>query len=123
MKFKETIYINNPGQPFGEHTTIIALNHWQVVNAPRPIPGMVTWQGDFRHGIFYAAGPIEQFGQSWNELDAWPVEAITNLQIVEKVKAMCEERDTTLAEVLDSFDGDWYRLAAACEFPWKQVGI
>ena len=27
-----------------------------VVNAPRPIPGEVTWEGPFITGLFYAAG-------------------------------------------------------------------
>ncbi len=28
---------------------------WLIYNAPRPIPGHILWQGDFRHGVFYAA--------------------------------------------------------------------
>lgn len=28
---------------------------WTVYNAPRPIMGHELWQGEFRHGIFYAA--------------------------------------------------------------------
>ena len=28
---------------------------WEIYNAPRPLYGHVTWQGNFRHGIFYAA--------------------------------------------------------------------
>lgn len=30
-------------------------NGWLVFNAPRPIYGTWLWEGDFRHGIFYAA--------------------------------------------------------------------
>lgn len=28
---------------------------WTIFNAPRPLNGHITWQDDFRHGIFYAA--------------------------------------------------------------------
>lgn len=27
---------------------------WRMFNAARPIPGTVTWTGDFFHGVFYA---------------------------------------------------------------------
>lgn len=113
----ETIHVNRPN-PFGEHTATIQLNRWAVVNAPRPIPGAITWQGEFRHGIFYAAGNRADFGERWNDLDAWPVEAITNLDVTERIAAMARERGTTLAEVLDDFDGDMSELAKACNLPW-----
>jgi hypothetical protein len=52
---------------------------WAIWNAPRPIYGDLTWQGDFRHGIFYAA--IDPAGEraAWqsqenHQLDAWVVE-------------------------------------------------
>ena len=28
---------------------------WTIYNAPRPLYGHKRWQGDFRHGIFFAA--------------------------------------------------------------------
>src|ERR1019366_515437 len=27
---------------------------WLIVNAPRPLNGEITWDGEFRHGTFYA---------------------------------------------------------------------
>ena len=44
-------------------------NGWTVYNAPRPIMGHKTWQGDFRHGVFYAAvapegDPVDEFGDT-----------------------------------------------------------
>ena len=33
----------------------IAPAGWHVFNAPRPIYGHLYWDGDFRHGKFYAA--------------------------------------------------------------------
>jgi hypothetical protein len=29
--------------------------HWEVYNAPRPLYGALTWDGEFRHGAFYGA--------------------------------------------------------------------
>lgn len=29
--------------------------HWHIYNAPRPLYGHLTWQGEFVSGIFYAA--------------------------------------------------------------------
>ena len=78
----QTVYLNAATNPFGEHAVTIALNRWAVYNAPRPIPGEIAFQSDFAHGIFFAAGPAERYAQAWADLDAWPVELITNLQIV-----------------------------------------
>ncbi len=66
----QIVYLNTATNPFGEHTRAILLNHWDVYNAPRPIPGEITFQGEFRHGIFYAAGPPGKYAQDWVDLDA-----------------------------------------------------
>jgi hypothetical protein len=113
------VYLNTATTPFGEHTTAIALNRWAVYNAPRPIPGEITFQGAFRHGIFYAAGPLDRYAQDWADLDAWPVQRISNLQIVDHLAAMARERNTTLAEVLE--DTDLPELARQCGFPWYEA--
>lgn len=35
---------------------------WPIHNAPRPLYGQKTWQGDFVHGIFYAAiDPADEY--------------------------------------------------------------
>ena len=51
---------------------------WVIVNAPRPLAGPQTWTGQFRHGVFYAAGPTEgadgeRLAKLWKSDDAWPV--------------------------------------------------
>ena len=117
------IYLNNPPNPFGEHTTAIALNRWSVVVAPRPLPGAVTWTGTghFKHGDYYAAGPRETFGESWDNLDAWPVQAITNLEIVELITKRAKERG--FKGIIDCLEANGYpsiaALARACNLPWK----
>src|SRR5689334_1874884 len=76
-----------------------------IVNAPRPLTGLVTWTGQFRHGVFYAAAPrvpggpdpFERFG--WRRDDAWSVEFIDNAEIERRVMAKVAEYDTTLEEV------------------------
>jgi hypothetical protein len=114
-----TIYLNTATNPFGDHATAILLNRWAVFNAPRPIPGEITFQGEFRHGIFYAAGPLEQYAQVWTDLDAWPVELISNIQIVDRLSTMAADRHTTLAEILEYTDLP--NLARQCGFPWYDV--
>jgi hypothetical protein len=42
---------------------------WTVYNAPRPLLGHDHWQGDFRHGVFFAAvapegDPADEFGDA-----------------------------------------------------------
>lgn len=43
-----------------------APDGWEVYNAPRPLFGTKTWQGDFICGIFYAAvDPADEYADSW----------------------------------------------------------
>lgn len=57
-----------------------------LFNAPRPLYG-TTWQGDFEHGIFYAAvDPVgDPYAANWIkrnvELDGWLLEYITEADI------------------------------------------
>lgn len=51
---------------------------WIICNAPRPLTGDETWEGEFQHGIFYAAlNPHDFFFKislARNQtLDAWMV--------------------------------------------------
>lgn len=53
-----------------------------IFNAPRPLWGQITWQGEFGHGIFYAAlDPDDKYtGQGINEndsLDGWLCQWVT----------------------------------------------
>lgn len=67
---------------------------WTVYNAPRPLLGMETWNGDFRHGVFFAAvapegDPADEFGDAPTmhernqSLDGWPCVIVTREQIRE----------------------------------------
>ena len=59
----KTIFFNTK-EGFG--TDFAIKEGWVVVNAPRPIPGTITWHGKFRHGVFFAAGSREEFGKMWD---------------------------------------------------------
>ena len=42
---------------------------WMIYNAPRPLYGHKRWQGDFRHGVFFAAvapegDPADEFNDA-----------------------------------------------------------
>lgn len=42
---------------------------WTIYNAPRPLYGHKRWQGDFRHGVFFAAvapegNPADEFNDA-----------------------------------------------------------
>jgi hypothetical protein len=65
---------------------------WVIGNAPRPIQGKVTWQGPFRHGVFYAAAPEVPAGTfGWKADDAWLVTFISNEEIGQRVAAKLAE--------------------------------
>lgn len=114
----------NAERPFGEHTEVVrakvAAGEWEVVNAPRPIPGELTWLGDCRHGTFYAAGDPARFENAlmgWSALDAWYVQEIDNDEIRRRLEALAAERRIPLQKILDVTPiGD---LAAEYGYPWR----
>jgi len=95
MENKENIIYFNAKEGFGIDHNLIQ-DGWEVMNAPRPIPGQIVWQGTFRHGIFYAAGSKEEFGRLWHYLDAYPCKLISNEEIIERAKAFCLHHKKTL---------------------------
>jgi hypothetical protein len=93
---------------------------FMVANAPRPIAGELTWTGDFRHGIFYAAHPADRDGilDSWGADDAWPVEFIDNAEIMRRVLAKLAEHgyasvEAAAAEAIEVGD-----VVAMMQLPW-----
>lgn len=95
MQQETKIIYFNTKEGFGIDLKSI-LPGWEVVNAPRPIPGTIVWQGKFRHGIYYAAGTREEFGRLWHYLDAYPCRLISNEEITEKAKLFCQKYKKTL---------------------------
>jgi hypothetical protein len=61
---------------------------WVIFNAPRPLIGTKTWEGDFNHGRFYAAiNPKDEFADQNivenNKLDGWVLEYFLEDQAIE----------------------------------------
>jgi hypothetical protein len=55
------------------------MPEWVIANAPRPLHGRVIWEGSFRAGIFYAAGPdTADLRELWRRDGARIVLVITN---------------------------------------------
>ena len=66
--------------------------NWTIWNAPRPLYGDTAWEGDFVHGIFYAAiDPDSPFSESNIKdnisLDAWQLDFVTEEYAIEEVTA------------------------------------
>ena len=64
---------------------------WEIHNAPRPLAGQTFWQGDFIHGVFYAAfAPDDQFAEMFTKtngsLDAYRLTYYTEAQAREELK-------------------------------------
>lgn len=57
-----------------------------IVNAPRPLPGRITWEGEFLYGVHYATGHPDIYGSEWEELKAWRLVILSDAEIVERVK-------------------------------------
>lgn len=91
---------------------------WVIVNAPRPLYGKITWQGPFRHGIFYAASPDTPDARAcWAADDAWPVTFTTNDKLQAQLQVKLDEYGTTLEEVGMS----WAEFAASYNLPWHEA--
>ena len=81
---------------------------WTVYNAPRPLLGHELWQGEFRHGIFYAAvapDDLDEFGDAPTfhkrnqENDGHTCEIISKEAVMVYGAKMAEKYNLTLAEV------------------------
>lgn len=104
---------------------------WLIANAPRPLNGERTWQGQFRHSVLYAAIPADPGSdewdrkrhaailRSWEAYDGWRVEFIDNAEIERRVLAKfaeygygsAAEAGVTIAE-----------QAACMSLPWHEEG-
>jgi hypothetical protein len=118
------VLMNSEGEPFPEQPEILSRSRasgWQIVVAPRPIPGTVTWRGRWTHGDHYAAGPGESFAETWGGLDAWPVEFLTNDIIRDMLAAEAEELHLTLQELVDDAGGRIEDAASERGLPWATV--
>lgn len=118
------ILMNSEDEPFPEQPEILSrarTSGGQIVVAPRPIPGTVTWRGRWTHGDHYAAGSAEEFAETWRGLDAWPVEFLTNDHIRDMLAAEAEELHRSLQELVDDAGGRIEDAARERGLPWAMV--
>jgi hypothetical protein len=114
------ILVNEADHPFGDRAAEIEARGWRVVNAPRPLPGNLQWQGDFRAGIFYAAGDVDECGAEWEALDAALIDLVTDEQIETMLRANLAEADLdmTFEEAVQMY-GTLVDLAAMYNLPYR----
>lgn len=93
---------------------------WLVYNAPRPLVGHVTWQGEFRNGIFYAAVDPTRWGADVYD-DANRADDAREVDVVDRDGAVA----MIAAEVKrggygpDDLDGlSMWELAESWAVPW-----
>jgi len=105
----------------GDIDGMIESEDFTVVNAPRPLPGEIEWQGEFLHGIFYAAGDFEKFGEQWESLDAHIVRLVNDEDVKALVCKRAAEHDPNLN--IDKFVADgkstWGELAHMYGLPFN----
>lgn len=89
-------------------------NGWKIVNAPRPFPCTIEWQGEFRHGCFYGAGLEQTYRPDWKDLDCWDVVFVTNEWITRV--ALKEARDLGVDQ--DIGIDDVIKFAQSLGYPW-----
>lgn len=93
-----------------------------IFNAPRPLYGE-TWQGDFRHGIFYAAvDPYTPDGLRHAELnhalDGWIIEYISKDTIWKYGEELAEEYKVSLDDF--DFDDVWSSYTSDETSGWRR---
>lgn len=87
---------------------------WRIYNAPRPLYGDQTWQGDFFHGIFYAAVNLindeaNLYIQLNTNLDGWILEYVAEETAVAESLAFYREHYPADAIEIDPQDPDHRR--------------
>jgi hypothetical protein len=89
---------------------------WLIVNAPRPVGGEITWEGEFRHGLFWAAAPAAAAGQfGWEAADAWPARFTTDDEIAAEVARYLADNGYSSAEAAGA---TMEELARDLNLPW-----
>lgn len=87
---------------------------WPVFNAPRPLYGHREWQGEFEHGVFYAAVDPDGYGaegfiESNISLDGWLVEYWTREKAIEAGRQHLFKKYPTKTEAINDLN-EWKLL-------------
>lgn len=89
-----------------------APGEYVFFNAARPLYGGVTWTGDFRHGVFYAAVNLAHEGAQREiennlSLDGHPVVVLTQEVIERRFAEICVEQSRRMERPIDPADWDF----------------
>ena len=82
---------------------------WQIYNAARPLPGTIVWEGEFHHGIFYAAvDPKDPYAATWRQgcidLDGHLVVPISKDEVRDWCRAYYKQEYPKVQIDIDEFD-------------------
>ncbi len=110
---------------------------WPVFNAPRPLDGAKSWQGDFRHGIYYAAvdpslPEASRAIENNKSLDGWLVLYLSEDEVKQKALAWAkreypdywqdaDEQDIMKSYLQHSFEDKKYGEIAPRDMPGAEV--
>lgn len=101
-----------------EHAATIADNRWAVATAPRPLSGPLSWTDEFDHGIFYAAGPLQELAGRWRADDATLLAPITPADAVAKLKDAVAGKGYNWNVVADNCPKQLQIWAEDLQLPW-----
>ena len=91
-----------------------------IFNASRPLPGHVTWQGDFCHGIFYSAVDVTKpdaarLARQCIDLDGWALAFIAETTATQAVQAWWDANANALADIsIVRYDLIWQSYLQHC---------
>lgn len=94
--------------------------HERIVNAPRPLPGAVRWQGPYLTGVHYAVGDPAVFGDAWARDDAYTVRILSAAQCADVLEQRCQRSHLTTAEYAERAQMPPAELAAMFTLPWPK---
>lgn len=95
---------------------------WVIANAPRPILGPMTWQGEFRHGVFYAAAPEVLAGPSgWRADDACLIVFISNEAIGKRIARKAADLGYADLAAMEDDGITVETMAGSMQLPWHQA--
>lgn len=88
---------------------------WPIHNAPRPLYGQKLWQGDFFHGIFYAAiDPADEYSPGFvkenDRNDAYELVYLAREQAIQQAFEYYQKNFPKIVDKIDLDDKDHQRM-------------
>lgn len=88
---------------------------WPIHNAPRPLYGQKVWQGDFVHGVFYAAvDPADEYSPGFikgnEQNDAYELVYMSKEQAMNEALEYYRSTFPSVYPKIDTSDEDHQRM-------------